>query len=74
MISLDLNNWAQFCFNLSEKISLDISCEASARQMIHMKCQASFSLKKKKSGHLQQFWMALLGLIKGFRNFCEGST
>ena len=30
---------------------LDILCESSARQMIHMKCQALFSLKnnKKKS-------------------------
>ena len=30
----------------SEKIRLDISCELSARQMIHMKYQALFSLKK----------------------------
>ena len=29
----------------SEKIRLDISCESSARQMIHMKHQALFSLK-----------------------------
>ena len=31
----------------SEKIRLVISCELSARQTIHMKCQALFSLKKK---------------------------
>ena len=32
----------------SEKIRLEISCELSARQTIHMKSQALFSLKKKK--------------------------
>ena len=35
-------------FLFSEKISLDISYESSAWQMIHMKCQDLFSLKKKK--------------------------
>ena len=33
----------------SEKTSLDISCESSAKQMIHMKCQDLFSLKNKKN-------------------------
>ena len=37
-----------FFFFFSEKTSLDISCESSAKQMIHMKCQDLFSLKKKK--------------------------
>ena len=32
-------------FNFSEKTSLDIRCESSAWQMIHMKCQDLFSLK-----------------------------
>ena len=32
-----------YCF--PEKIRLDISCESSARQMIHMQCQALSSLK-----------------------------
>ena len=32
-------------FYFSEKISLDISCESSAKQMSHMKCQDLFSLK-----------------------------
>ena len=32
----------------SEKNGIDISCELSAWQMIHMKCQDLFSLKKKK--------------------------
>ena len=33
------------CF--PEKIRLDISCESSAMQRIHMKCEALFSLKDK---------------------------
>ena len=36
-----------FCF--FEKISLDISFELSAKQMILMKCQYLFSLKKKSA-------------------------
>ena len=35
-------------FNLSEKISPDISCESSTKQMIHMKCQDLFSLQTEK--------------------------
>ena len=38
-----------FCFYLLEKISPDISCEFSARQMIHMKCQDIFTLKVEKN-------------------------
>ena len=37
------------CF--SKKIRLDISCESSAKQRIHMKHQASFSLKDKSKKH-----------------------
>ena len=37
-----------FFFYFSEKTSLDISCESSAKQTIHMKCQDMFPLKKKK--------------------------
>ena len=37
-------------FYFSEKTSIDISCESSAWQMIHMKCQDLFSLKNKKKG------------------------
>ena len=33
---------------VSEKIRLDISCESSARQMIHMKCPVLFSMKNNK--------------------------
>ena len=37
------------CFvYFSEEISLDMSCESSAWQMIHMKCDDLFSLKKNK--------------------------
>ena len=32
----------------SEKIRLGISDELSTRQIVHMKCQVLFSLKKKK--------------------------
>ena len=39
-----LNIFAYF----SEIVSLDISCEASAKQTIHMKCQDLFSIEKKK--------------------------
>ena len=37
-----------FFFFFREK-SLDISCESSAKQTIHMKCQDLFSLKIKKN-------------------------
>ena len=37
-----------FFFYFSEKTSLDISCESSAWQMIHLKCQDLFSLKNKR--------------------------
>ena len=37
-----------FYYYFSEKIRLDISCESSARQMIHMKYQALISLKNKE--------------------------
>ena len=37
-----------FIFYFSEKTSLDISCELSAWQTIHMKCQNLFSSENKK--------------------------
>ena len=41
-----------------------MSCESSAKQMIHMECQALFSLKKKKKKKskclLLQLWLALV--------------
>ena len=45
------------CCFFSEKTSLEISCESSAKQMIHMKCQDLFSLGKKKC--LLQLWLVL---------------
>ena len=47
------------CF--SEKIRLDILCESSARQRIHMKHQTSFSTKGKSKTkcRLLHFCMAL---------------
>ena len=41
------NNSDFFLIFFLEKTSHDISCESSAEQMIHMKCQDLFSLKKK---------------------------
>ena len=35
--------------NIFSEKKLDISCELSAEQTIHMKCQALFSLKKKNN-------------------------
>ena len=35
-----------FHFSFSKKIRLEVSCESSAKQRIHMKCQVLFSLKK----------------------------
>ena len=37
-----------FYFHLSKKIKLDVSCESSAKQRIHMKHQGLFSLKNEK--------------------------
>ena len=36
-----------FFFFFSQKISFDISCESSAKQTSHMKCQDFFCLKNK---------------------------
>ena len=41
-----------FIFYFSEKTCLDISCESSAWQTIHMKCQDLFSSEKKKKSKL----------------------
>ena len=51
-----------FFFIFSEKTSLDISCELSAKQTIHMKCQDLFSLKNKRKNfecRLLKFCLAL---------------
>ena len=53
--------------HFSEKIRLDISCESSAKQTIHLKCQVLFSLKnnKKLECPLLQFYLTLSGLKVG---------
>ena len=49
-----------FFVYFSEKIRLDISCESSARQTIHMKCQASFFIYfLKLERRLPQYYLAL---------------
>ena len=42
------DNFFYFYFYFSKKTSLDISCESSAKQTIHMKYQDLFSSKNKK--------------------------
>ena len=49
----DIHKYLFSCF--SEKIRLDVSCESSARQRIHMKHQALFSLKDKSKKLKCQF-------------------
>ena len=52
-----------YSFYFSEKINLDISCESSAQQTMHLKCHELFSWEKKTSKRgLLQFWLALQGL------------
>ena len=50
-------------FFFSEKTSLDISCESSARQTIHMKCQDLFSLKNEKKIFECHLLQSLLGAL-----------
>ena len=51
-----------FCY-FSEKTSLDISCESSAKQMIHMKCQDLFSRKNKNKKKLSSA-AVVIGALK----------
>ena len=48
----------------SEKTSLDISCESSAWQTIHIKCQGLFSLKNKKIFFECRLLQILLGALR----------
>ena len=45
--SCSRQHFETFIFYFTDKTSLDISCESSSKQMIHMKCQDLFSLKNK---------------------------
>ena len=49
----------KYFFNFSKKTSLDISCESSAWQTIHMKGQDLFSLKnyKNKNKTISQYFV-----------------
>ena len=58
----DDNFFFFFFFYFSEKTSLEISCESSTWQMIHMKCQNLFSLKKKKIEY--RLLLILLGALR----------
>ena len=55
-------------FSFSErKKNVDMSCKSSSKQMIHMKCQDLFSLKKKNKNksleyHLLQILLGVKGL------------
>ena len=51
-------------FYFSEKTSLDISCDLSAWQMIHMKCQDLFSLKNRKNKLECRLLQILLGTLR----------
>ena len=51
-----------YWFLFSWKVSFDISCELSAKQMIHMKCHCLLFMKnnsKKKKCCLLQLWLVL---------------
>ena len=60
-----LHRTYRFCHSLahfSKKIWLDI-CESSARQKIHKKCKALFSLENKKK-KLRMCAVALIGALR----------
>ena len=50
--------------SFSKKIRLGISCDSSARQTIHMKCEALFSLKKKKKKKIQKSAAVVIGALR----------
>ena len=52
-----------YCF--SDRIKLDSSCELSARQTIHMNCQALFSLKNTKVAHFRMLsGVVMIGTLR----------
>ena len=58
-----------FFFFQKKKTSLDISCESSAWQMIHMKCQDLFPLKNKKKIFECCLLQILLSALRVSNNF-----
>ena len=57
------------CF--SDKIMLDISCESSARQRMHMKHQALFSLKDKSKTNKS---VVCCNLVWRFKGLCNSTS
>ena len=53
-----------FIYFFLEKTSPDISCELSAKQTIHMKCQDLFSLKNEKKNLGCRLLQILLGTLR----------
>ena len=49
-----LKTW-QVCFYSSKKIRLEVACESSSKQRIHVKYQVLFSLKKKHKKKLKKY-------------------
>ena len=57
-------------FSFFRQIRPDCSCESSTRQMIHIKCQVIFSLKK----YLKVVWLAFLLLTFIIRPRCNQAS
>ena len=53
-----------FYFYLSKEIKLDVSCESSARQRIHKKNQALFSLKDENKNLKCRLLQVLFGALR----------
>ena len=53
-----------FYFYLSKKIRLDVSCESSARQRIHMKYQVLFSLKTMNKNSKLSSAAGVIGVLR----------
>ena len=55
---------SNFLFYFSEKTSLDILCESSAKQTIHIKCQDLLSLKNKKTNKKLSSAAVVIGALR----------
>ena len=64
MTAADDIHYYFFIFFFSEKIRLDLSCESSAEQSIHMKHQALFSSKDKGKKISVVCWKFLSGKLR----------
>ena len=68
----DIHKYFFHCF--SEKIRLDVSSESSARQRIHMKNQALFSLKDKNKKFKCRLLQFLFGPLRVKRTIKRASA